>query len=320
MVNNFEWRTSNSNATKLLRILSLLTEYDVPNTNANRKTEIINKLKENLFPYVVMDYPKPENVINTYSQSHDAVKYENTLNQSLIEPAEQINQLVQSQDFSNLLKKFNPQFIPRYLDFNTITDENFNQFINYKILSSLPLYEFGSAFIERLTNYINLKSEESKSNTNIQYLFNNMTLNQIEKTYQGITSNFVDKNMFLSEILNKKYMDLLSTVNDRLEKREILLNIYNFLVDNQSNQTALKSDILLQILENGLLVNKYDLALFKEYLKNPVYANFDRYNHSKDDVERINKQIMISLKNLILVRFIMKCLFYVEKSQQIRRM
>ena len=298
MIEKFETKTSSKTTINYIKILALLTEYDIPEMKPERKLAIISKIKELLFSDLSFDYPKPSNIINNVFRSSEEVKHNTRLDQELFNPQKVMFQLIELGQIQYMRDYFNPSHTSSYLNFDFITEDNFSIMMNHNVLISYPLHEFGDSFLDRLTHYINSKSVEIKSNVNVQNYLNFMTLPQIEKIYSGITSDFIDKNMFLSEILNKKYMEFLNSSNNLLEKREILKKIYDFLGENESNLSILKSDILLQILENGISLNLYDLVLFQEYLKSPVYVNTSQYNQKKEQINRINNQTRWKVSNI----------------------
>ena len=123
MIEKFETKTSSKTTINYIKILALLTEYDIPEMKPERKLAIISKIKELLFSDLSFDYPKPSNIINNVFRSSEEVKHNTRLDQELFNPQKVMFQLIELGQIQYMRDYFNPSHTSSYLNFDFITDQ-----------------------------------------------------------------------------------------------------------------------------------------------------------------------------------------------------
>ena len=104
-----------------------------------------------------------------------------------------------------------------------------------------------------------------------------MNIEKIDKLADKI-KGIKEENSFIGIYLNKKFSkELDKDENDNLshrEKRTNLIKIYDYISKLPSVFQGLKSTILLEILENGLMIDEYNEDYFISYLKLPIRRTY----------------------------------------------
>lgn len=110
-------------------------------------------------------------------------------------------------------------------------------------------------------------------------IFVNMSLEQMDKTLKKLPNLNKDEN-FVLQYFSKKFSRELSEKDNEYrtdeEKRESLVKIYEYVKTLPEKFSGLKGTILLEILHNGIKIDKYDENYFIEYLKAPRIQSFLR--------------------------------------------
>lgn len=97
------------------------------------------------------------------------------------------------------------------------------------------------------------------------------TLSQLSKILKELsTTTIIDKNEIMHSYINKKYEERLFKLRkDTKAQRDVLIEIYKEIKQHSGFDNYLSS-LLVQILELGKEIDKYDYELFIDYLNNPM--------------------------------------------------
>jgi hypothetical protein len=317
LLKKFKEKVDNQTYNKL-RLVVLLREYDLDETKEERRKEILEEIKSAYFSQISYNHPKP-----TYAQKKVLTDTSDSkrLNDKLDESIFSINTIAEKyykakeSDSIGTLPLLDQSTFAQHIDLTKLNDILLIQII--KDFYDLPFHELNDEVLKRFANIIDKDCNLAKGITiNLSNLLIKCTYAQLEKLSDYITSEYFDKNIILNAIINKKYFSKLNSTKEDNEKRDVLIHIYNLVKEKGPTFKALKSNILLKILKNGIKIKQYDLEIFKEYVTNPVEANtgifkmeekkrkeisnWQRYNICEEEAERDSDIIPRYLKHFFL--------------------
>jgi hypothetical protein len=272
------------------KLVVLLKEYDLDSTTKERKEEILTDLKNTYYAGYTYSYSKPSHIQQNITSSDDGNKLKDTIDEDALsiknalmswynEGASCVYSLPQFKEYSftnhvDLMKLNDAIFLEAVLNSGYIT----------------AYHELSNDVLGRLAKLINSACEREQGLTlGITNLLNGLTYQQIELLMGTITSAFFDKNTLINSYINKRFSSKLSSATDDHERRAVLLQIYEYIKKQGSGVVGYKANLLLQLLENGMKINKYDLELFKEYVKHPVAVG-EVFALKEEQVKTISNQ------------------------------
>jgi len=281
----------NSQAFKEIKFKKLLKSYDLTENQVD-KEKIIKELKNIICPNTNFNFTRPTNSkINLNAASGESSNFPNALDQDLIQTPEKILEKFYANQYDiSLLKKISNY---NYLHLINWEKLNLNDFFNNWIIQNqieLFLFDDSLNLIPKITKFLDDESEKNKYFPNINLFLNGLSVDLLQKLSDNITSQYCDKNQIMNLIIQKTYQSELSEAKENSHKKEILLKIYSKVKDFPPKYQSLKSSYLLEILNLNILLNKFDLSLFLEYIKNPVSPNYSIFKHTEEQYNKLCSQ------------------------------
>jgi hypothetical protein len=271
------------------KLVVMLKEYDIDTTTKERKDEILEQIKTSFFANYHYNYSKPSHIQKSHTSTDDS-RLKDTLDENVLTLKATLDKWY-SKTATNTgnLPGFKEGTFLQNIDIMSLNDQVFLNVIQNHY-TNFPYHELSNDAIARFANLINSSCDKDKClSINVDYVLAGLTCRQIELLMVTIISSYFDKNILINSYINKKYGSKLSAARDDYERRDVLLQIYEY-INKHGNLAGYKANLLLQILENGMKINQYDRVLFKEYLKNPVSGNIEIYLLKEAQVKSIKKQ------------------------------
>lgn len=288
----------NSEAYNQLNFKILLKSYDLPEATQESKENVLAELKKIVCPNAKFNYTRPTNSKINLSESSVNSKFPSELDQNLIQtPEKTLEKFYREQSNFSLLSSIESTNLPKLIDYDKL---NINEFFRNVIIYDnipFPVLDNDKAILERVVKFLDQESENNRCFPFIDRFLITLPVELLQLLSDAITSEYCDKNRILNMIINKTYQHELSQAESNPEKREILLKIYDKIKNYQSKYQAYKSNILLELLNLNILLNKFDLELFIEYIKNPIQGNYSVFKHSQEKFEKLNTQQRYNLSN-----------------------
>lgn len=266
---------------------TILIERYLLKSNKLSDTELVDLFKKRFAtPFTTSDFRMPNIIRKKDDVLESRTTYPSELTDSDLElPVESLieNLLKDDKDKVNKIKDVYPHILSLYYDFTKLNDSDFKHVFVHDRINMLSSFDYSKQSIEFFTRLCKSYDEESKSAStsvieslmsNLNIISNLITNKQLEFMINNIKSNKLTKDALINNLLsNQFYSRLINSEISLLEKRKILFEIREFLKDKPLSYDSLRLQILLQILNNGISINEYDMTLFEEYIKFPLFLS-----------------------------------------------
>jgi len=209
----FEKKTTIESRTEV-KLLALLKEYDMPSTINTRKLGILKEIKEMFFNNYKYDYQRPFSYAqSTETVNTDCSKYPSTVSE-IFNPNKLIHQIYSDDSKLESFFHINEKYVSTLVDFNFITQNKFDKLIQNGNFVKFPLHEFDNNFIKKCANFLDNFLERNKVfPNNISQILKKLSLSQIQSLSSMLTYKKLDRNVFISEIITREYMDEISNAD-----------------------------------------------------------------------------------------------------------
>lgn len=175
---------------------------------------------------------------------------------------------------SNSVTNFSSNILSR-LDFSRLSKEDFMILLNHMgkdimLLDSQGFYDSYVKFLEADYNDHNYYTIDSS-------IVKNMTISQLDKLIEALPKLNEDINFVIDYLAKKFYKELSKNAHiQEAERRKNLIKIYEYVKDFPKKIQGLKSNLLFEILKNGIKLGLYEEEYFLAYLKAPLRENYSK--------------------------------------------
>lgn len=254
-----------------------LVEFELKSTSKKRKKEIIDYLNS-AFCGFNFDASKPDFASKCdFPTENKQVneEYPCVLTEEMIKKETQKFYASQIKNLSNRLTYSTKKEIKEYIS-SLIKDKKLDELC--KVISASQTIKYVTMVQDDIFDKF-LSLIKQAQNFNLQPFLDckSLTLTQLSKILKELsTTTLIDKNEIMHSYINKKYEERLFKLRkDTKSQRDVLIDIYNE-IKHYSGFHNYLSSLLVQILELGKQINKYDYELFIDYLNNPMKSkNFE---------------------------------------------
>ena len=256
-----------------IKLISLLREYDLDATSQERKNILLSEIKKEVYPSLNYSFSQPIVSTNNILKSSDENKYLSTIDEMCLNVDNYLKEFYDDGKHDlNKFKLLNPCFVASFLDFEKLNVKFLNKLIvlERKFLFLIPLFELNDLFIKLIAEKFNKNLSHVAREYEFKSLIAKLTISQIEKLCEYVTNPEIDKNVFIFEIIERRFLDDLNDALKFSEKYEILLQIYSYIDDKVPFNNSIRADLLLRLLYYGMKINKFDVEMFLLYLKSPL--------------------------------------------------
>ena len=301
-------KNAKNNSSDLLRALNTrknLLEYDLPSTTQERKNEIINFLYQYYCdntlnfdpPYFVRENNEKKNDMEIEESENESNEAINELTEEIIK--QRVEKIMKDNDieenFKNTPLKKRKELFLKYL--TNDKDEIDEYFLNS---ARVPFYLLTKDEFSLFINFLN------KCKFNIFNISDYMTIEQLERILKEVDNpENLPKKIIISELINKKYGELVKNAGDDLIKlKTILLEIYNNILIEYSSEYC--CEILIYILKINKMTNIFEPEILIKYLKHKkdLFSNEDEEYENENEIKRIFNLNFIDIKNIKPQQFI----------------
>lgn len=276
----FDMDEENSEASLLLRRICLAYEFNNQKTSEDRKKEIISEISGGEISTADKKY--------NYIGNNNTVTEETKRLPSELKPSDLlIDDIFAEIDKGNInaIKKIPPHIFPLYYDMNRLSNDILLLLLSIEGRNSFDIMSIDYSrqddnFLKKLANSIdkileNAKAESSianQINSDISRIIETMTPKQIEFLEQNLSSNLINKDTITLKLLEINFSSKFNAAErEPIEYRKTLFELYEFLKNKTLRFESMRLQVLLNILENGIEINVYDLEIFKLYINNPLF-------------------------------------------------
>ena len=284
-------KNAKNNSSDLLRALNTrknLLEYDLPSTTQQRKNEIINFLYQYYCdntlnfdpPYFVRENNEKKNDMEIEESENESNEAISELTEEIIK--QKVEKIMRDNDieenFKNTPLKKRKELFLKYL--TNEKDEIDEYFLNSV---RVPFYLMTKDEFSLFINFLN------KCKFNIFNISDYMTIEQLERILKEVDNpENLPKKIIISELINKKYGELVKNAGDDLIKlKTILLEIYNNILIEYSSEYC--CEILIYILKINKMINIFEPEILIKYLKHKkdLLSNEDEEYESENEIKRV---------------------------------
>lgn len=281
-------------------------EYHHPNTSSTRKQKLIalaTGCKK-------LNHSKP-----SYTVSND--NHNLGLEDEVLKSEIDFHQVFSAEFESLKPENFKPSFIKKLrqtslIDLEKLSDDMLNSIIiednkywldlNLKLASPIFYERLVKQMVEITRSLPETNSKVIKVNNLILHLASNSTTSQVEILYNLLKNSSLNYDVVLNNILTRKFNSRLENTIDKFEILKILYEIRAFIQDKPSKYDSIKVDINLQILQLSELLNKFDIEVFLDYIKNPLFIEGSTLKSSQEK-KQIEKSTLLQQKRQKICNF-----------------
>ena len=249
----------------------------MPKTSKDRKKNIIGEIQDLYFSHLGnFNHRKPQNIQNTgLIDENSSIRYPNVLDQKIFDLRQYFEEYLRNPNYTRFFNEVEEKYTYALIEpyFDKLPKEFFEQLL---IQDTIPIsaYMFSKEALKKTSEFINNYCNTNKYSINLNQFCNSLTSEQLEYLSEHISSQYFDKNELIFQIISKKFYSKLTPTLSNQDKYNVLLQIHDFVEARGSKFNSFKASIELELLEKGVLLDKYDYDLFLKYLNNPSSANY----------------------------------------------
>lgn len=248
-----------------------LAEFELKTTSKERKKEIIDYLNY-AFCGVNFDASKPDfasKFDSTTENKQNIEEYPCVLTEEMIKKETKKFYATRIKSLTSRLTYSTKKEVLEYIT-SLIKEKKLDELC--KLISASQTMKLDTMIPDELFDKF-LSLIKQAQNLNLQPFLDckSFTLSQLSKILKELsTTTIIDKNEIMHSYINKKYEERLFKLRkDTKAQRDVLIEIYKEIKQHSGFDNYLSS-LLVQILELGKEIDKYDYELFIDYLNNPM--------------------------------------------------
>jgi len=261
-------KNNRSSREKKIGIRYLMLEYEAAKSKED-KDKVLDKISKDILD-LRFHHQKPGNLGFKVKEEVKKKGQERLLDS--VNAKDYLEKLYLSQ---NNPKDFSKQAILQ-ADLEKINKSNFFEVLKF-LGKDLPMFD-NSKLCDVLVKHIKDSYNKDSGSYNFdESIFDHMTLDQLENLKKKI-SDLSKNRAFIESCFKKKFAEELynpeNSGRSDEEKRNDLIKIYEYAKSSLQKFPELRSCILLELLHNGVKLNKYDENYFMEYLEVPSFSGY----------------------------------------------
>jgi hypothetical protein len=278
MIKNFKANFADSEVTRV-SLQQLFLRYDGAKSDADRE-KIIQEI-DHQYVYGHYNHTKPADVKRKKDSKDNSSKKET---QQFVQDHHFNEKAVLNEVYNNnsMITSLHKTLYNK-VDFNKLSDTYFVNFMgNVDCYASIS----NPTFMDKLVVMLDQKYKTNKHFKLESYLYDRFTFAQLEDLGDRLNQVKEDSH-YVGKMFEKKFHFELDQENKDSftleERRQQLIDMYDA---SENRPQSLKSALLLEILENGVMLDIFDKNFFLKYLKNPLKSW-----HMKKENNRPPKEI-----------------------------